>query len=52
MAQISVLVVEDEIIVSKDLEHSLKRLGYNVVGTAATGLKAIELANEKTLISF
>lgn len=47
MAQISVLVVEDEIIVSKDLEHSLKRLGYKVVGTAATGLKAIELANEK-----
>ena len=47
MSQISVLVVEDEIIVSKDLEYSLKRLGYDVVGTAATGHRAIELANEK-----
>jgi len=48
MSKISVLVVEDEIIVSKDLEYSLKRLGYDVVGTAATGIKAIELANEKS----
>ena len=47
MAKINVLVVEDEIIVSKDIEISLNRLGYNVVGTASTGLKAIELANEK-----
>lgn len=47
MPKISVLVVEDEIIVSKDLEQSLIRLGYEVVGTASTGLKAIELANEK-----
>ena len=44
MAKINVLVVEDESIVSKDIQHSLKKLGYSVVGAAATGEKAIELA--------
>lgn len=46
MAKINVLVVEDESIVSKDIQHSLKKLGYNVVGAASTGEKAIELAAE------
>ena len=45
MAKINVLVVEDESIVSKDIQHSLKKLGYNVVGAASTGEKAIELAS-------
>jgi len=43
MSQINVLVVEDESIVSKDIQHSLKKLGYHVVGAAATGDKALEL---------
>ena len=47
MAKINVLVVEDESIVSKDIQHSLKKLGYNVVGASATGEKAIELANSE-----
>lgn len=42
----NVLVVEDESIVSKDIQLSLKKLGYNVVGAADTALKAIELAEE------
>ena len=46
MGKISVLVVEDESIVSKDIQYSLKKLGYNVVGAAATGEKAIELVDE------
>jgi two-component system response regulator LytT len=46
MSKTNVLVVEDESIVSKDIQHSLKKLGYNVVGAAATGEKAIELAKE------
>lgn len=46
MPKTNVLVVEDESIVSKDIQHSLKKLGYNVVGAAATGEKAIELAQE------
>lgn len=48
MDNIKVLVVEDESIVSKDIQNSLKKLGYLVVGSASTGLKAIELAG-KTL---
>ncbi len=47
MLKINVLVVEDESIVSKDIQHSLKKLGYNVVGAAATGEKALELAREE-----
>lgn len=44
MSKINVLVVEDESIVSKDIQHSLKKLGYNVVGASATGEMAVELA--------
>ncbi len=44
MSKINVLVVEDESIVSKDIQHSLKKLGYNIVGASATAEKAIELA--------
>lgn len=47
MAKTNVLVVEDESIVSKDIQHSLKKLGYNVVGASATGEKAIELARSE-----
>ncbi len=46
MAKTNVLVVEDEGIVSKDIQHSLKKLGYNVIGSSSTGEKAIELALE------
>ncbi|MFK8045328.1 MAG: response regulator [Crocinitomicaceae bacterium] len=44
MLKLNVLVVEDESIVSKDIQHSLKKLGYTIVGAAATGEKAYELA--------
>lgn len=47
MAKTNVLVVEDESIVSKDIQHSLKKLGYNVVGAASTGEKAFELATSE-----
>ncbi len=43
MPKTNVLVVEDESIVSKDIQHSLKKLGYNVVGAAATGDRALEI---------
>jgi two-component system response regulator LytT len=43
----NILVVEDENIVAKDIQFSLKRLGYNVVGISSTGEKAIELVAEK-----
>ncbi|MDG1779493.1 MAG: response regulator [Flavobacteriales bacterium] len=41
---VNILVTEDESIVRKDIERSLKKLGYNVIGSADTGEKAIELA--------
>lgn len=47
MLKINVLVVEDESIVSKDIQHSLTKLGYSVVGAAATGEKALELARSE-----
>jgi DNA-binding LytR/AlgR family response regulator len=46
MQKINVLVVEDESIVSKDIQHSLTKLGYTVVGAASTGEKALEIARE------
>lgn len=46
MLKINVLVVEDESIVSKDIQHSLTKLGYTVVGAASTGEKALEIARE------
>lgn len=46
MSKANVLVVEDESIVSKDIQLSLKKLGYNVIGSATTGEKAIEMALE------
>ena len=47
MSKINILVVEDESIVSKDIQYSLNKLGYNVVGSSATGEKAIEIAKEE-----
>jgi DNA-binding LytR/AlgR family response regulator len=46
MSKKNILVIEDEAIVSKDIQQSLEKLGYNIVGAAATGLKAIELVKE------
>jgi two-component system response regulator LytT len=47
MSKTNVLVVEDESIVSKDIQHSLKKIGYNVVGASSTGEMAIELARSE-----
>ena len=42
----TILVVEDEAIVAMDLCQQLEDLGYRVVGTAATGEEAVQLARE------
>lgn len=42
MAKIKILVVEDESIVAKDIQNSLKKLGYLVPNTVNSGEKAIE----------
>ncbi|MFA5575488.1 MAG: response regulator [Brumimicrobium sp.] len=41
-----ILVVEDEMIISEDIQGSLTRLGYEVCGSATTGEKAIKLAED------
>lgn len=45
MAETSVFIVEDENIVAKDIEMSLKKLGYNVVGIASSGESVKEQLN-------
>ena len=47
MKSINVLVVEDENIVAKDIQMSLKKMGYSVVGAASSGEKALEILKEK-----
>jgi DNA-binding LytR/AlgR family response regulator len=49
MSKTNVLVVEDESIVSKDIQHSLLKLGYNVVGASATGDGALELLENNSV---
>ncbi len=47
MARSRVLVVEDDAIVAAHLERVLEQMGYDVVGLAATGEDAIELAGRE-----
>jgi CheY-like chemotaxis protein len=44
MAAASILLVEDERLIAKDLERRLRRLGYQVAALAATGPEAIQQA--------
>jgi PAS domain S-box-containing protein len=44
MSQISVLIVEDEVIVAENLSSKLEKLGYMVTGMAINGHEAVELA--------
>lgn len=46
MAHAKILIVEDERIVAKDIERSLKSLGYIVVAAVATGQEAIQATLE------
>ncbi|MCU0537637.1 MAG: PAS domain S-box protein, partial [Hydrococcus sp. Prado102] len=45
----NILIVEDEIIVAKDIENKLKRLGYIVPALASSGEEAIKKAAEANL---
>ena len=46
MERLNVFIVEDESIVAKDIQNSLTKLGYNVVGTANNGKDALEKISE------
>jgi two-component system response regulator LytT len=43
MLKTNILIVEDESIVAKDIQHSLVKLGYTVVGIASSADKALEI---------
>ncbi len=47
MPNTNILIVEDESIVAKDIQHSLKKLGYTVVGICSNGEDAIKTTEEK-----
>jgi len=47
MSKTNILIVEDESIVAKDIQHSLKKLGYTVVAICSSGQDAIKMAEEK-----
>jgi PAS domain S-box-containing protein len=44
MSQISVLIVEDEVIVAQNLASKLEKLGYTVTGMAINGHEAVAMA--------
>ncbi|MBT4504588.1 MAG: response regulator [Gemmatimonadetes bacterium] len=44
MAGTKVLIVEDEMIVARDLQGSLEGMGYEVAGIAVSGRMAVKLA--------
>ncbi len=46
MSKANILIVEDESIIAKDIQHSLKKLGYTVVEMCATGEDAIRATEE------
>ena len=46
MDKLNIFIVEDESIVAKDIQNSLIKLGYNVVGVANNGKEAIEKITE------
>lgn len=46
MANLKILIVEDECIVARDIQNMLKRLGYGESFVAFTGKEAIEKAIE------
>ena len=44
---VSILIVEDELIVAEDLRRRLKAMGYDVMGVVSSGDEAIQRVEEK-----
>ena len=44
MSASNVLIVEDEVLVARDIQARLTRMGYEVVGTASKGEEAVTMA--------
>ncbi|PZM08036.1 response regulator [Rhizobium tubonense] len=47
MTSTSVLVVEDDSVVSRAIQQQLQRIGYTIAGTATSGEEAVELATKR-----
>ncbi|PPS42672.1 response regulator [Chroococcidiopsis sp. TS-821] len=47
MSKASILIVEDELLVAKDIQNRLTKFGYAVVGVVCSGKEAINKAIEK-----
>ena len=48
MSKTNILIVEDESIVAKDIQMSLRKLGYNVVAICSNGEDALRAVDEHT----
>lgn len=46
MGKVKIVIVEDESIVAKDIQNSLKNLGYSVPAVVSSGEKAIEVVHK------
>ena len=47
MSNPTILIVEDEAIVSADIANKLRKLGYEVAGSTGTGEEAVEIARRQ-----
>ncbi|UXP31547.1 response regulator [Reichenbachiella agarivorans] len=48
MSELRVLIVEDELIIARDLQDILKSQGHQVIGIARTAQKALEILKQET----
>ncbi len=48
MSNVSILIIEDEVIIAMDIESKLKRLGYDVAGIISNSDKAIDYLSFNT----
>ncbi|MBP2132251.1 DNA-binding NarL/FixJ family response regulator [Methanomicrobium sp. W14] len=48
MKNSSILIVEDEMIIAMEIQATLKKLGYSVIGTVIGGDEAVKTAGEKS----
>lgn len=48
MTAVTILIVEDELLIARDLSQRLKKNGFQVAGVASSGVKAHELIAEAT----
>ena len=48
----SILIVEDEVLVAKDIEQTLKKHGYRISGIAISGKQALDITAQSGRILY